>query len=150
MNEAPRGETILIVEDEDSIRGLLVRVLEKRGYRVLEAGDGAGALEVFRREGKAVDLALIDLVLPDLDGSELLGRLREMGGDDLPAIVTSGYGEERAREAGFPDQNTEFLPKPFDPTQLADRIVGMLEGRSRSRPAESSPKEGGGGPGGRR
>ena len=99
----PDGRTILVVEDQDDLRRVLVRVLQLEGYAVLQAQDGARALEVLDERGGAVDLVISDLVMPHVGGLELYERSREVAGGTA-FLLTSGYDEQAFRKglAGVP------------------------------------------------
>ncbi len=112
------GATILVVEDEDAVRGLIRDVLETDGYRVLEARDGVLALGVYETHGDQIDLLLTDVVMPQMNGPELAEHLvgeRE----DLQVLFVSGYHDESDFGVHRPLERAEFLPKPFTPTDSA-------------------------------
>ncbi len=118
-----QGQTVLIVEDEDAVRKVLRKVLERAGYQVLEAADAADAARLFRHH--AVDLLILDLGLPDIRGDRLAeSLLREAPG--TRALLLSGYTEEemgeRVRDLGIP-----FLPKPFAPQDIVSAVARALE-----------------------
>ena len=120
---ASRGtETILVVEDETSLRTLVRTVLSRLGYQVLEAATGVAALEVWKARRQEIKLLLTDLVMPDgVNGRELAQRLKEEA-PGLKVIYTSGYSQEIAGD-DFPLREGEnFLAKPFHATMLA-RVV---------------------------
>ena len=119
-----RGETILLVEDHAALRAAGREVLERLGYRVLEAADGQEALAVYAAE--QVDLVLTDVVMPGMGGAALVEALRRQN-PDLKAIAITGYGEdqevERVRQAGV----AAVVRKPFEVERLAEilrRVVG--------------------------
>ncbi len=113
-------ERILLAEDEAVVRRVARMALEREGYRVLEACDGAEAVELLRA-GEQVDLAVLDLSMPRLGGLAALAELRKLA-PDLPAILTSGHFTEAGTA---PD--VEFLPKPYRPDALAERVRGVLD-----------------------
>jgi two-component system, cell cycle sensor histidine kinase and response regulator CckA len=113
--------TILLVEDEEGLRGLNARGLASRGYTVLEAGNGVEALEVLEREGGAVDLVVSDVVMPEMDGPTLLKEMRKTN-PDLKIIFVSGYAED-AFEKNLPEGGQfAFLAKPFTLKQLVAAV----------------------------
>ncbi len=120
------GHTILVVEDEPSVRNLAVRVLERQGYEVLEAGDGAEALEVAAASGCPIDLLLSDLVMPGMGGRELARRMRSLRPDTV-ILLMSGYDDEMV--AGQIAEGDDFLPKPFTPADLIGRVAQLLGAR---------------------
>ena len=122
--------TILVVDDEPMIRALTRRALERYGYHVLEAEDGDAALELIRSEaGHEVNAAVIDVVMPRMDGRELGERLRRER-PDLGILYISGHtGDELARRLLL-DASVPFLQKPFPPDELVERVQGILEAQA--------------------
>ena len=116
----------LLVEDEAPVRHLAKRALERAGWTVLPAGSAEEALELVA--DRAIDLAVSDVVLPGLDGTELLARLRA-GRAALPAILVSGYAESAVR-GDLPSEGTRFLAKPYALRALTDAeaVSGMAAG----------------------
>jgi two-component system cell cycle sensor histidine kinase/response regulator CckA len=114
--------TILLVEDEEGLRGLNARGLTSRGYTVLEAGNGVEAIEVIESRGGAVDLVVSDVVMPEMDGPTLAKELRTRN-PNLKIIFVSGYAED-AFEKNLPDDHGKFhfLPKPFTLKQLVAAV----------------------------
>jgi PAS domain S-box-containing protein len=118
-------ETILVVEDEEMIRRLVVRLLTSRGYAVLSAPSGHEALELLRSAKHHVDLLFVDVVMPGMRGPELVRRARELD-PALPVLFTTGYelkpedGESRGRDP--------VLYKPYTPDQLLPRLRELLDG----------------------
>lgn len=123
----PPGEpvTILLVEDEETVRRVTARMLERLGYAVLTAPSAEDALEVHAREGHRVNLVLTDVVMPGLTGIELAEHLREQD-PSIRILFTSGY---TSRELGRSpdDPPTPFLPKPFSVEDLARMVRTTLE-----------------------
>ncbi|MFT3878901.1 MAG: PAS domain S-box protein [Gemmatales bacterium] len=115
-------KTILIVDDEASLRSLAGKVLSNHGWNVLEAEDGASACEVLRQHGNLINLVLIDLIMPGMDGVETLRQLW-MVQPALPAIAMSSYGsmELEQRFTGYP--LCGILPKPFTPASLEQAVL---------------------------
>ncbi len=129
VSAPPRGgtETILLVEDESAVRAVTRLVLEKVGYRVIEAPDGVAALAMFGRQDRPVDLLLTDLVMPEgLGGQELAARLTGIT-PGLRVLFTSGYSAELAgREVALRD-GQNFLMKPYTPKQLLEAVRSCLD-----------------------
>jgi two-component system cell cycle sensor histidine kinase/response regulator CckA len=116
--------TILLVEDEEGLRGLNARGLSSRGYTVLQAGNGVEALEVLEKEG-SVDLVVSDVVMPEMDGPTLLKELRARD-PKIKIIFVSGYAEE-AFSKNLPSQEQyAFLAKPFTLKQLVAEVKKTL------------------------
>jgi two-component system, cell cycle sensor histidine kinase and response regulator CckA len=114
--------TILLVEDEEGLRGLNARGLTSRGYTVLEAGNGVEAIELIESRGGDVDLVVSDVVMPEMDGPTLAKELR-IRNPGLKIIFVSGYAED-AFEKHLPDDHGKFhfLPKPFTLKQLVAAV----------------------------
>lgn len=119
--------TILVVEDEQTVRKLAVTALTLRGYRVLAAGTGREALKIWKGERAAIDAVLTDIVMPDrMSGLELAQVLRTEK-PAVPIIFTSGYNEEVVRRGFVPPENSRFLAKPYTVKTLAGVIAELLQ-----------------------
>jgi PAS domain S-box-containing protein len=126
---APTGgtETILVVEDENAVRMLLVRLLSRYGYRVLEAVSGVAALEVWREHKDEIALLLTDMVMPDgLTGLDLAERLRHER-PSLGVVVSSGFSAELVTRGKDLEQSYCFLQKPYGPQQVAAVVRQALD-----------------------
>ena len=121
------GETVLLVEDESAVRLTARRVLERHGYRVIEARHGADALLMWDERGGVVDVVLTDLRMPEMGGGELLTELRRRR-PNLPAVLMSGYVQAPLQGAAGPPVPT--LDKPFTPEQLLQAVRGALDARA--------------------
>jgi CheY-like chemotaxis protein len=120
-------ETVLVAEDEEVLRQMLVEVLKNQGYTVLEATSGRHALEVWERADRAVDLLLTDLVMPGgMMGSELAERLSSQC-PSLKVIYTSGYSPGMAGREISLLQKRNFLPKPYSINKLAQFVRECLD-----------------------
>jgi two-component system KDP operon response regulator KdpE len=128
------GATILIVEDEPPIRRLLRTTLGAHDYRTLEAATGAEALSALRHHRP--DLVLLDLGLPDIDGQELIGRIRS--GSPVPIVVLSSRGEEAAKVAALDSGADDYVTKPFGADELLARLRAALRHRLQQQGAERS------------
>jgi CheY-like chemotaxis protein len=124
---AEGGGTVLIVEDEEGVRQLAGRVLGDRGYRVIEARNGAEALEAMDRVAEPVDLVLTDVVVPDLGTAELARRVRQSQGG-VPILYMSGYPREDVVQRNLITVDQPFLQKPFTGDELADGVGRVLRG----------------------
>ena len=116
--------TVLLVEDEQSIRRLVSRILGRRGYTVLEAEDGEDALRVAADHGARIDLVLTDLVMPGIGGVEVATQLRLLW-PVLRVVYMSGYGAEDLSEHGVQGPAL-FLSKPFRPEDLVAKVGEAL------------------------
>jgi two-component system, cell cycle sensor histidine kinase and response regulator CckA len=134
--EAVGSETILLVEDEDAVRSLVVAILERLGYSVVEARDGQEAFEIWQREGGRFHLVVTDIVMPRMDGPALVASVRETH-PDTPFIYLSGYTDDAVvRRSASVDHDTPLLQKPFTPGTLARLVRAGLDRRS----ADSAPR----------
>ena len=121
--------TILLVEDEEGLRGLNARGLTSRGYTVLEAGNGVEAIEVIEQRGGNVDLVVSDVVMPEMDGPTLAKELRARN-PNLKIIFVSGYAED-AFEKNLPEgAQFDFLAKPFTLKQLVAAVKNTMSGEA--------------------
>ena len=119
------SETILIIDDEAGVRGPTRRALEHCGYRVLEAPDGIQGLELYRRERDRVRLVLLDIVMPNMSGWEVLAALRERA-PSLPVILVSGYPATDQPEDSV-ENGDAFLAKPFALEELLGTVRRLLD-----------------------
>jgi two-component system, cell cycle sensor histidine kinase and response regulator CckA len=120
-----RGETILVVEDEENVRRLAARLLEAAGYEVLEAGGLSEALDACDGGSRTIDLLLTDVVLPEASGPEVAERLHEQQ-PDMRVLLTSGYGDEVLHRHGVDGEGAAFLTKPFTRDTLLRAVAAAL------------------------
>ncbi len=133
VDMAGRGR-ILLVEDEDGVRGIAAQLLASRGYDVEEAPDGEEALEILEENPGAFDLVISDVVMPGMDGPTLIREAKELLGD-ARIVFISGYAERDLADAIDEDREISFLPKPFTVSQLAERVKRELGLRESSKAA---------------
>jgi len=127
VEEVRRGtETILVVEDEQLVRALTRRTLERTGYRVYEAGNGAEALNVARELGDRLQLVITDIVMPVMGGRELAATLRRER-PSLTILFMSGYTHEREAHLSAGGGMSHFLHKPFTLDELRSRVRLLLD-----------------------
>ena len=119
--------TILLVDDEDAVRTVLAFPLEKDGYRVVQAGDGEEALERF--ESEQIDLVVLDLMLPRLDGLEVCKRLRSTS--TVPIIMLTARDDELDKVLGLELGADDYITKPFSIREFRSRVRALLR-RARS------------------
>ena len=117
--------SILLVEDEAATGRLVRMMLERAGHRVTVAGGGEEALQVLSEPAAAFDLLLTDIVMPGMDGVELVRRVRASW-PGLPVLLTSGYPAEYLADAGGVPADTDLLQKPFSARDLAERVDAAL------------------------
>jgi PAS domain S-box-containing protein len=118
-------EVVLMAEDDSSVRGVLARTLRDYGYTVLEAADGAEALDVAARQSVPPDLLIADVVMPRINGRQLWRELAKRW-PDLPVLFISGYTGYDAVSKGLLEDGSDFLQKPLDPEALARRVRVMM------------------------
>lgn len=121
---------MLVVDDDLTVREVVVSYLRAHGHEVVEAGDGEAALELMG--SRPADLVVLDLMLPGIDGLEVCRRLRR--GGDVPVVMLTALGEEGDRVAGLEHGADDYVSKPFSPRELALRVDSVL--RRTSEPAE--------------
>jgi two-component system cell cycle sensor histidine kinase/response regulator CckA len=124
----PSSETILIVEDEETVRKLTHQVLKMQGYTVLEACDGTEALSICDQQDVTIDLMLTDVVMPRISGAELAKRALSMR-PEMKVMCMSGYPDTSTIDHGEFDPSIPFLQKPFTPSALARKVREVLDGR---------------------
>ncbi|HEV7880329.1 PAS domain-containing protein [Bradyrhizobium sp.] len=123
---AAAGETVLVVEDEPVVRGVIIEMLQDQGYRVLEAVDGPAGLRSLRLNQR-VDLLVTDVGLPGMNGRQLADQARETR-PDLKILFITGYAENAAIAKGFLQPGMEMITKPFDLDNLSQRVREMVSG----------------------
>jgi DNA-binding response OmpR family regulator len=116
------SSTILLVDDEDAVQKLLAYPLERDGFRVIQARDGEEALALF--DHQRVDLVVLDLMLPKLDGLEVCKRLR--AGSDVPIIMLTARGDELDKVLGLELGADDYITKPFSIREFRSRVRALL------------------------
>ena len=120
-------ETLLLVENEAAIRNLLQMALRKNGYTVLAAESGREALELVRVHAGPLDLLITDVMMPDMDGPELVRQLTTIR-PETRTLFMSGYMDDALGEHGILPANVNFIQKPFSPRVIAQRVRDILDG----------------------
>jgi CheY-like chemotaxis protein len=123
---AATGETVLVVEDEPVVRGVILEMLGEQGYRTLEAVDGPSGLRILRANER-IDLLVTDVGLPGMNGRQLADQARETR-PGLKILFITGYAESVAIADGFLQPGMEMITKPFDLENLSQRIRKMVSG----------------------
>jgi two-component system cell cycle sensor histidine kinase/response regulator CckA len=130
MNVAAFGnETILLVEDEDAVRGIARLALEAHGYKVLEASRGVEAIHLCTTHQGPIDLVVTDVVMPEMGGREVAERIGTLNGR-IKVLYVSGYTDDAVVRHGILEAQAAFLQKPFTPVALATKVrevLGKLE-----------------------
>lgn len=116
---------VLVVDDESRIRKLLKDFLGKKGYTVLEAEDGKKAIDIFEQEENKLDLIILDVMMPNMDGWSTLRTLRQTS--NIPVIMLTARGEEHDELFGFELGVDEYISKPFSPKILVARVEALLK-----------------------
>ena len=130
LRAVPRGtETVLVVEDEDAVRRIVRIALSSAGYRVIEARNGAEALEAARAHAGVIHLVVTDVVMPEMSGRELVERIvRDHPG--VRILYMSGYTDDAVVRHGIVEAGVWFLQKPFSPLALARKVREVLNGKA--------------------
>ncbi len=117
--------TVLVVDDESRMRKLIKDFLTQKGYTVLEAGDGEEALNVFEENQNQINLILLDVMMPKLDGWSVLRQIRQTS--KVPIMMLTARGEEQDELFGFELGVDEYISKPFSPKILVARVEAILK-----------------------
>jgi DNA-binding response OmpR family regulator len=137
MEDHARG-SVLVVDDEPTIAEVVSRYLERAGYRTRIASDGPQALEA--ASDQRPDLVVLDLMLPRIDGLEVMRRLREQDRDRIAVILLTAKGEESDRVIGLRLGADDYVVKPFSPAELVARVDAVLR-RVDTAPSQEPPIE---------
>ena len=116
--------TVLVVDDESRMRKLVKDFLMQKQYKVLEAGDGEEALKVFEENQNKINIILLDVMMPKLDGWSVLRQIRQKS--NVPIIMLTARGEEQDELFGFELGVDEYISKPFSPKILVARVEAIL------------------------
>ena len=135
MDDHARG-SVLVVDDEPTIAEVVARYLERAGYRTRVAADGIEAIAA--ATDQRPDLVVLDLMLPGIDGLEVMRRLREQDRDRIAVILLTAKGEESDRVVGLRLGADDYVVKPFSPAELVARVDAVLR-RVDTSPAQEAP-----------
>lgn len=124
--EMPGNETILLVEDEEAVRELTVKILEMNGYSVIEAKDGAEAFEIYEESSGNIDLLITDVVMPRMSGRELAEKIKQVN-PGIRVLFSSGYSDDRNMMRDRDLKTIDFINKPFTPEELGRKIRQLLD-----------------------
>ena len=119
------GETILLVEDEEEVRKLAIRFLEKQGYNVLEARNGEEALLLCQYKKEPIHLILTDVVMPQMGGPQLAEQLRQLR-QDFKVLYMSGYTDNSITHRGVLEKGMNYIQKPFTIDGLTRKVREVL------------------------
>jgi signal transduction histidine kinase/CheY-like chemotaxis protein len=132
-----RGATVLVVDDEATLRSVMRRCLVREGFEVLVAPDGERAIALAKSHGAGIDVLLTDVMMPGLSGVELARRLMAER-PELVVLFVSGYTFDEAMPIIDASRGTAYLPKPFDTKVLIDKVQELLAARPRREPPEGT------------
>ena len=119
------SETVLLVEDEEMLLWVATRLLEEMGYLVIQAPTPGRAIAICREQGKKIDLILTDVVMPEMNGREMIGRIKEIR-PELKVLFMSGYTSDNAVQRGIVDEGMQYLQKPLEMHKLNEKIRQVL------------------------
>ena len=119
-------ETILLAEDEESVRKLIKEVLEADGYRVVEAADGEEAVNKFMENKDRIDILLLDIVMPKMSGREVYERIKKIK-PDIKLLMASGYPADFISQKGILEEGLNFIAKPMSPPKLLKKMREVLD-----------------------
>ncbi len=124
---APEGsETVLVVEDENIVRRMVLRILKSKGYEVLSASNGVEALDVASSYDDVIHLLLTDVIMPQMNGKELRDEIRKVR-PKTRALYMSGYADAVIAQHGVLDEDADFLQKPFSVWALTSKVREALD-----------------------
>jgi two-component system cell cycle sensor histidine kinase/response regulator CckA len=121
----PAGETVLLVEDDVEVRSLTLTMLEREGYRVLEARDGLDACRIAKEHDGPIHVLLTDVIMPDMNGKQLADNVRALRPDSV-VLYMSGYTDEVITQHGIIDRGASYIQKPFGREELMYKIAELL------------------------
>ena len=127
MTVPSNGGTVLLVDDEPVIRDISTLMLEKLGYSVIAVESGVKALEVYGQSKAHVDLIILDMVMPDMDGAETFDQLKGID-PDVKVLLSSGYSQDSHATEIINKGCAGFLQKPFSLDSLAEKVRRVLSG----------------------
>jgi DNA-binding NtrC family response regulator len=119
-------ETILLVEDEGSIRELGATLLNQVGYKVITANDGKDALEIYQRQGDSISLTILDMIMPVMDGKKCMEEILQIN-PNAKVIIASGYPESGPANGMQAKGTKGFVQKPYNMRQLLTSIRKILD-----------------------
>ena len=121
-----KGETILVVDDEDSVRGVARELLGSINYKVLEAGDGVSAIDIFKANRVDVGLVILDVVMPRMGGVQAAEVIRSIS-PDMPIIFATGYDQDSVLDDVAGWDHIAVLSKPYRAVQISAEIRKLID-----------------------
>jgi signal transduction histidine kinase len=134
-----KGETVLVVEDEEALRQVTQRIFTRNGYRVITAADGPAALEIARAHPGEIHLLVTDVVMPRMLGKEVAEKMREVK-PDIKVLFMSGYARPVLASQGSLEPNVVLLEKPFSESELLSEAAHVLNGHYRTADDTDQPR----------
>jgi CheY-like chemotaxis protein len=134
---APRTGRVLVIEDERAVREMACEVLRAQGFTVASCADGREGVEYYQQHSSEIDLVLLDLVMPELDGAETFGWLRRLN-PSARVLLTSGYSSDGDADALLARGAIGFLQKPFEGNALVQRVSEALAMQSSPSPPRAT------------
>lgn len=119
------GETILVCEDDETIRALVKEILEHSGYRIIESRDGDDAIKRFQEYGHVIDMVILDMVMPKKNGIEVYEEIKKIK-PDIKALFISGYPKEVLKKRGMPYEELRIVQKPITPLELLKLVREVI------------------------
>ena len=129
--QKPHRSKILLVDDEEVVRKVTTRILERYGYEVLCAESGRRAIEIYRRMAPEIELVILDMTMPEMNGIETFREMKKIR-ENIRVLLTSGYSEDEAAKRLIVDGLVGFVQKPFKPDDLHQRVMEALAKNSRN------------------
>jgi two-component system, cell cycle sensor histidine kinase and response regulator CckA len=127
MDDGSRNATLLVVEDDDSVREFTVRLLKTLGYSVLSAPDGQKALELFKSQGAQIHMVITDMIMPNMTGQQFVEAVRQID-RNMKIMFVSGYSPDDTADGMGIGTTVAFFQKPYTRDQLAMKIRDVLDG----------------------
>lgn len=121
---------VLVCEDEDVIRGFVILNLKRAGYEVTEVSSGEAALEAYRAAEGGFEIAVLDIMMPGMDGIEVCRALRAQS-EKLGIILLTAKAQAADRELGLQSGADDYITKPFSPSELVKRVGALLRKKAR-------------------
>ncbi|MBD3277159.1 MAG: response regulator, partial [Candidatus Aegiribacteria sp.] len=125
-SEVPAGTTVFLVDDEDSIRSIGKKMLERKGYDVILASDGREAVGIFKKRHEEIDCVILDLTMPHMDGEETFREMRRIDGD-VRVIISSGYNRQEVTQRFVGKGLAGFIQKPYRLSELQNKLSQILK-----------------------
>ncbi len=128
MGNEARNETLLVVDDDDSVREFTLRMLKTLGYNVLSASDGQKALDMFRSQASQISMIMTDMIMPNMTGRQFVEAVRQID-KDMKIMFVSGYGPNDTEDGVALGQSVVFFQKPYTRDQLSQKVRDVLDGK---------------------